>query len=337
MPRGRELAAEAEELLGGGKSARLVLLSATEDVAELSPPPRSDSYVAALQEVAELQREAQRLASPLWSPHQEQSEPVPEATTEDGERLHSTVSPQSRPPAASAAPPSGRSREQNEGGWSAAEVTGSAALEHLELLGGSVEGNAARKADMAAAALAALCIVEDGGGQLSAAEQRRSLDVDAELTTMRDEVAALRRGAKAASSVADGGALAAQLLLAQAKEQALGGRVEAAATAATAGSPPPSPLAVRRPPSSPTSPGPQLSTDVRKTFEAFDADGSGYLDESEIGKFCQKIGLLLSREEVKLALDEMETEATRDGKVEFDEFLCAIHLLSPFSLTSAPR
>lgn len=37
---------------------------------------------------------------------------------------------------------------------------------------------------------------------------------------------------------------------------------------------------------------------IAKSFYEFDADGSGYLDESEIGEFCKKLGLLLSPEEV---------------------------------------
>ena len=38
---------------------------------------------------------------------------------------------------------------------------------------------------------------------------------------------------------------------------------------------------------------------IAKSFYEFDADGSGYLDESEIGEFCKKLGLLLSPEEVR--------------------------------------
>jgi hypothetical protein len=60
---------------------------------------------------------------------------------------------------------------------------------------------------------------------------------------------------------------------------------------------------------------------IARSFYEFDADGSGYLDESEIGEFCNKLGLLLSPEEVTQALAEMEMDETRDGKIEFDEFL----------------
>ena len=60
---------------------------------------------------------------------------------------------------------------------------------------------------------------------------------------------------------------------------------------------------------------------VAKSFYEFDADGSGYLDETEIAEFCKKLGLLLSDEEVTQALAEMEMDDTRDGKIEFDEFL----------------
>eukprot|EP01043_Picozoa_sp_COSAG02_P010920 COSAG02_NODE_395_length_23127_cov_130.205663_4_plen_869_part_00 len=60
---------------------------------------------------------------------------------------------------------------------------------------------------------------------------------------------------------------------------------------------------------------------IARSFYEFDADGSGYLDESEVGEFCNKLGLLLSPKEVTQALAEMEMDDTRDGKIEFDEFL----------------
>jgi broad specificity phosphatase PhoE len=60
---------------------------------------------------------------------------------------------------------------------------------------------------------------------------------------------------------------------------------------------------------------------VAQTFYEFDADNSGYLDEGEVKAFCLKLGLLLSEAEVTQALSEMESDGTRDGKIEFDEFV----------------
>lgn len=57
------------------------------------------------------------------------------------------------------------------------------------------------------------------------------------------------------------------------------------------------------------------------TFYEFDADDSGYLDESEIVAFCLKLGLKLTDAEVGEALAEMEMDDTRDGQIEFAEFL----------------
>ena len=60
---------------------------------------------------------------------------------------------------------------------------------------------------------------------------------------------------------------------------------------------------------------------VATAFYEFDADGSGYLDESEIGAFSRSLGVLLTDAEVAQALDEMELDSTRDGKIDFDEFV----------------
>lgn len=59
---------------------------------------------------------------------------------------------------------------------------------------------------------------------------------------------------------------------------------------------------------------------VAVSFYQFDKDGSGYLEESEIGAFCKTLGLLLTDAEVSQALGEMEIDGTRDGKIDFDEF-----------------
>ena len=60
---------------------------------------------------------------------------------------------------------------------------------------------------------------------------------------------------------------------------------------------------------------------VAVSFYQFDEDSSGFLDESEIGAFCKTLGLLLTDAEVAKALDEMEIDGTRDGKIDFDEFV----------------
>lgn len=60
---------------------------------------------------------------------------------------------------------------------------------------------------------------------------------------------------------------------------------------------------------------------IATSFYEFDADGSGYLDKHEVGAFCQRLGLLLTKAEVAQALSEMETDSTRDSKVDFDEFV----------------
>jgi hypothetical protein len=46
-----------------------------------------------------------------------------------------------------------------------------------------------------------------------------------------------------------------------------------------------------------------------------DDDDSGYLDEEEVVQFCAKLGLQFTAEEACQALDEMEQDETRDGKV----------------------
>ena len=54
---------------------------------------------------------------------------------------------------------------------------------------------------------------------------------------------------------------------------------------------------------------------IATSFYEFDADGSGYLDKHEVGAFCQRLGLLLTKAEVAQALSEMETDSTRDGRL----------------------
>lgn len=62
---------------------------------------------------------------------------------------------------------------------------------------------------------------------------------------------------------------------------------------------------------------------VATSFYEFDADESGYLEAGEVGAFCKKLGLLLTEAEVAQALSEMESsrDSTRDGRVDFDEFV----------------
>jgi hypothetical protein len=60
---------------------------------------------------------------------------------------------------------------------------------------------------------------------------------------------------------------------------------------------------------------------VAQLFHEFDKDQSDFLDCEEVAELCKALGLQLSEVEVPQALDEMEADETRDGKVQFEEFL----------------
>ena len=60
--------------------------------------------------------------------------------------------------------------------------------------------------------------------------------------------------------------------------------------------------------------------EVAERFYEFDTDRSGYLEENEVIEFCNSLGLEFTAEQAREALDEMEMDATRDGKVSLVEF-----------------
>jgi hypothetical protein len=59
---------------------------------------------------------------------------------------------------------------------------------------------------------------------------------------------------------------------------------------------------------------------MKDYFNVFDIDNSGFLDTEEVFHFCAKLGLKFTREQACQALDEMELDDSRDGKVSFREF-----------------
>ena len=60
---------------------------------------------------------------------------------------------------------------------------------------------------------------------------------------------------------------------------------------------------------------------VAELFYEYDADDSGWLDQEEVLAFCGSLGLKFSGKEARQALDEMEVDGTRDGRVSLDEFI----------------
>ena len=61
---------------------------------------------------------------------------------------------------------------------------------------------------------------------------------------------------------------------------------------------------------------------VAEQFYAFDADGSGFLDTSEVADFCAKLGMELSTpEEVAAAVAEIEAGGSQDGEISLEEFV----------------
>lgn len=61
--------------------------------------------------------------------------------------------------------------------------------------------------------------------------------------------------------------------------------------------------------------------EVAERFYEFDTDASGFLEEAEVIVFCQSLGLDFSVAEARQALDEMEMDHTRDGRVSLEEFV----------------
>ena len=61
--------------------------------------------------------------------------------------------------------------------------------------------------------------------------------------------------------------------------------------------------------------------EVAEVFYEFDADRSGFLDETEVVAYLGSLGLELTNEQHRKALDEMEMDGTRDGLVSLDEFV----------------
>jgi hypothetical protein len=60
---------------------------------------------------------------------------------------------------------------------------------------------------------------------------------------------------------------------------------------------------------------------IRALFDSVDLDKNGYLDISEVQKFCSTLGVELTEEEAVAASAEMELQTKQDGLVEFDEFM----------------
>ena len=56
---------------------------------------------------------------------------------------------------------------------------------------------------------------------------------------------------------------------------------------------------------------------VREVFDELDADGSGFLETNEIGAMLDKLGLRIGEQDVAQCIEEMEQDASKDGKVDF--------------------
>ena len=59
--------------------------------------------------------------------------------------------------------------------------------------------------------------------------------------------------------------------------------------------------------------------EIREAFNAFDADGSGFISSSEIQNALGKMGVTLSAEEANKLISVFD--ANKSGKMEFGEFL----------------
>jgi calcium-dependent protein kinase len=55
-----------------------------------------------------------------------------------------------------------------------------------------------------------------------------------------------------------------------------------------------------------------------KTFQEFDKDGSGYIDEGELKLALKKFGMPIDDDEVKNMIQEVDVNS--DGRISYDEF-----------------
>lgn len=62
--------------------------------------------------------------------------------------------------------------------------------------------------------------------------------------------------------------------------------------------------------------------EIKQVFDQFDADGSGYIDSSEIAKVCEALGVEASSSDIEAII--AEADSSGDGKVSFEEFKKAI-------------
>ena len=65
----------------------------------------------------------------------------------------------------------------------------------------------------------------------------------------------------------------------------------------------------------------------RASFPIFDADGSGTIDSEEMMKVLRSFGVDVKKEKLQQIIDTAEMEGSRDGKLNFEEFLRSIQLL----------
>lgn len=65
----------------------------------------------------------------------------------------------------------------------------------------------------------------------------------------------------------------------------------------------------------------------RASFPIFDADGSGTIDSEEMMKVLRSFGVDVKKEKLQHIIDVAEMEGSRDGKLNFEEFLRSIQML----------
>lgn len=58
--------------------------------------------------------------------------------------------------------------------------------------------------------------------------------------------------------------------------------------------------------------------DIDAAFDAFDADGSGFIDAKEISKVCEQLGVDASGAEIAELIAQADTDG--DGKISKEEF-----------------